>query len=97
MQTIKVQQGQTLLDIAMQGNGDASQAFGIAAQNGMSVTDDIKIDSSLSASDTDATKQNIVDALAGIYPASATQSSTSNPNLPQGIGYWTIGKDFKVS
>ncbi|MOA43351.1 hypothetical protein D3C78_1654920 [compost metagenome] len=90
-----VQQGQCLIDIAIQHCGDASAAFAIAALNGLSVTDDVLpgvdllIPEILDKGMTDYfLKNGFVPATGSVKPENYTLS---------GIDYMGIEIDFIVS
>ena len=89
--TIIVSKKQTLIDIAMQEYGDATQIFTIALLNGISVTDNLSDDQQLIVDD--VTVNEVIDGLSSrnIQPAS------NAGNMLGGIGYMGIGIDFIVS
>lgn len=94
-QTIKVGEGQTLLDIAMQYCGDVTVCLAIAELNGKSISDLLTTGEQLLVPVPDISKQKIVDLFAqkGLFPA-----STEDGQLEQfsGIDYWAIDVDFIV-
>lgn len=99
MTQITVSEGQTFTDIAVQYLGDATRANEIAELNSLSLTSDLIVGQVLDIPDVDISKAQLVSSFLDnkIVPASATENSIVNPNTQQGIGFWTIGKDFKVS
>ena len=72
MQNIVVNEGQTLLDIAVSNCGNAELIVEIAIANGIDI-DDVELDRLLSIPDVDVSKKNIVSKLTErkIIPASA--------------------------
>lgn len=76
MQTIQINEGQTLLDIAIQYCGDADKANDIALLNGLDI-DDIVLGQSLKVPDLLIGQKHITQSLQkdGIIPASAIEAS----------------------
>lgn len=97
MATIKVSEGQTLKDVAVQYLGDATKAIGIAYLNKIELTDDIEIGTLLELPDNvEVEKMAFVQFLKNnkLIPASAIQQPTTVQL--EGIGYWHIEDDFVV-
>lgn len=96
MRIIKVSEGQTLLDIAMQHCGDVSAVYEIADLNGKSVTDDLVIGEDLKVPD--AIDNRIVTMFEDtyLYPASWENPESSEVN-GEGLEYWAIEFDFVIS
>lgn len=97
--TVNAGNGQTVADVALQEYGGMESLFGFAQANQKSLTDDLLAAESIALPIGLITNETVITALASsnIQPATATQETMPNPNPPSGIGYWTIGKDFKVS
>lgn len=90
---------QSLLDLAIQHTGTAENAFDLALQNNRSITDDLEAGESIEF--TAYGIQQNKDIL-NYYSAKRLQPATAVIMLPEeerleGIGYWTISVDFKVS
>lgn len=89
---------QSLLDIAIQHTGAVENTFAIAVANGLSLTDDLPTGAEIKIPDS-ANKDNDV---LNYYTAKSLQPATAVIMLPEeerleGIGYWVIQTDFKVS
>ena len=90
---------QSLLDLAIQHTGTAENAFDLALQNNRSLTDDLEAGESIEF--TAYGIQQNKDILnyytaKNIQPATAVILPPEEERL-EGIGYWTISVDFKVS
>ena len=97
MPTITVNEGQTLLDIALQGTGDLTRVFEVAALNGVDITDDLPIGGMIQSPDPAVDKSYLVDLFAVVYqkPKSA-DNEVARTNGREGIGFWAIAVDFIV-
>lgn len=89
---------QSLLDIAIQHTGAVENTFAIAVANGLSLTDDLPAGAEIKIPDS-ANKDNDV---LNYYTTKSLQPATAVIMLPEeerleGIGYWVIQTDFKVS
>jgi hypothetical protein len=71
MQTIKIHEGQTLIDIAMQYCGDALAVFDVADLNALGVTDDLIPGQTILIPDVAIDKIKVVEAFEGLTPASS--------------------------
>lgn len=98
MKTVVVKSGQTLLDIAMQEKGVIEAIEEIASMNGLSVTDE------LSAGMTLALPAGSWSRLIENYcknndvsPATALTDDNLHDMWRNGIGFMTIGVDFKIA
>ncbi len=92
-------QNQTLLDLAIQECGSVAAAFELAVANGMSLTDDLTPGQNISIPETVENGDTQVLSYVqknNVRPASADFESSAAQTL-QGIDYWIIGVDFKVS
>jgi len=97
---IRVEQGQNVLDLAMQYCGNATAAFNIALLNGMCLTDDIAPGALLeipAVADTTIVNffldNNIITATAtALLPGNILPEQSG----PLGIGNWKIGVNFKI-
>lgn len=98
---ITILHNQSLLDLAIQHTGSVENAFELAVENGLSLTDDLEAGESIKLT-THGIRQN--KDILGYYQAKKLQpatginyqSSTIN-DKPQGIDYWTVQIDFVVS
>lgn len=87
---ITVQHGQLMVDVALQYYGKIEGILDIAKKNGISMTDKIFPGQQLVVEDIQNETTRYLAKYGHVVAA-------SDPNLYQGIGYWEIGKDFKVS
>jgi hypothetical protein len=96
IKTVKVLQGQSIFDIAIQELGSAEGAFDLAVLNGISITDELTPGQEL-ALPTVVNKQ-IASYYAnkGLKPATAL-TLTNMPAALGGIDYWAIETAFMVS
>jgi hypothetical protein len=95
MKQVEVLEGQTLIDLAMQELGDASRLFELSDLNGMLPSDDLAAGQIISVPEPTEEKREIVKALKARKPA--TKNEIVEEQLKEGIGYWGIGTNFKVS
>ena len=89
---------QSFLDLAIQHTGSVENAFVLALQNGKSLTDDLVAGELLSLENT----KNNKDILSyyqskKLQPATGVSHTGGSSLQLQGIGYWVISNDFKVS
>ncbi len=95
MKTVEVLEGQTLIDLAMQELGDASRLFELSELNAMLPSDDLVAGQIIQVPEPTEEKREIVKALKSRKPA--TKNEILEEQLKEGIGYWAIGINFKVS
>ena len=95
MKTVEVLEGQTLIDLAMQELGDASRLFELSELNAMLPSDDLVAGQIIQVPEPTEEKREIVKALK--YRKPATKNEILEEQLKEGIGYWAIGINFKVS
>ena len=97
MKSVKVLDGQTLVDIAIQELGDGERVIELATLNEMNVTDDLVSGEYVEVPDYDKSKRSMVNLFADDANKPASGIVTDNGVLlPQGIGYWRIENNFKV-
>ena len=89
---------QSLLDIAIQHTGAVESVFAIAVANGLSLTDDLLAGTEIKLPDSVNKDSDVLN----YYTAKRLQPATAVILLPEaerleGIGYWVIQIDFKVS
>ena len=89
---------QSFLDLAIQHTGSVENAFILALQNGKSLTDDLVAGEQLYLKNT----KNNKDILSyyqskKLQPATGVSHTGGSSLQLQGIGYWVISNDFKVS
>ncbi|MFC4163994.1 hypothetical protein ACFOWU_10030 [Epilithonimonas zeae] len=96
--TIAVLHNQSLLDFAIQHTGNVLNAFDLSIANGISITDDLTVGMSLLIPETIVKDQEILDfyTAKNIKPATALTVDPEEEIL-EGIGYWYIYYDFKIS
>ena len=97
--TTTILHNQSLLDLAIQHTGSVENAFILALQNGKSLTDDLEYGEALNLEPT-AINQN--KDILSYYQSKKLQPATAVILPPEaerleGIGYWVIQTDFKVS
>jgi hypothetical protein len=90
---IKVLTGQSLFDIALQATGSIETAFEIAKANGLSVTDRPETGTWLNVPAAVVKRVTEHYRAAGIAPATAL----SEEDVMEGIEFWYVEYDFKVS
>lgn len=95
---IVVLHNQSFLDLAIQHTGSVENAFILALQNGKSLTDDLVAGEQLSLEN----PKNNKDILSyyqskKLQPATGVSHMGSSSLQLQGIGYWVISNDFKIS
>lgn len=97
MKSIKVESGQTILDLCVQEYGTLEAAFKIHLDNALSEFPAVLQAGQLIAVDADYESPDIyaVKLLQSNKPA--TEENVTGYVIPSGIGYWRIGIDFKVS
>ena len=96
MQTTKINDSQTLLDIAVQHCGDVELAYDLAVANGLNFSDDLVVGDEMMVFDVAVEKKKIVEVFndeKNIVPAS--KKDDANIGL-EGVSYWAIGYDFEV-
>ena len=81
---------QWLGDLALQACGSISALFDLAMRNGMSITDELTVGAEL------ATPSVVDKRVHSWYSNNSIEPATAD-NQQQGIGYWTIGVNFRVS
>jgi hypothetical protein len=96
MKTVKVLNGQTMLDIALQELGDVERASEVAVLNDRPITDDLVAGEELSVPAYDTSKRTLVQMLSarGFRPRSGTNPFTQTTG--GGIDFWEIENDFIV-
>lgn len=89
---------QSFLDLAIQHTGSVENAFLLALQNGKSLTDDLVAREQLSLENTKNNKDILSYYQSKKLQPATGMSHTGNSSLQlQGIGYWVISNDFKIS
>lgn len=97
--TTTILHNQSLLDLAIQHAGSVENAFAIAVANGLSLTDDLESGEALNLEPTTINQNKDI---LSYYQSKKLQPATAVTQLPEierleGIGYWAISVDFKVS
>jgi hypothetical protein len=93
MQRITVRNNQTLLDLSLQTTGSVEEAFNLALANGLGITDEVATGTLLAR--TDVVDEMVVEQYTAdrIIPA----TGITVEQLLEGIDYWAINIDFKIS
>jgi len=96
-----VQEGQTLLDVAIQHCGNAEALFDIVKLNVFEdITQDVAVGTELLLPEVTTDNKDVVAFFSNkqVIPASnATQAEQEQQQQEQGINYWAIGEDFVIS
>ena len=92
MPVIKTRSRQNILDIAIQEQGDVATVFGLALNNGFSLTYDPDIGTEVKTGA--ATNKEIVKFFNTELKNPASADAVV---INKGVGYWRVGIDFKVS
>lgn len=94
---VTVLHNQSLLDVCLQHTGTIQGIFELAMANDLSITDDVQAGAVLQLSEGIKTDKDILNyyRTKAIQPATAITTQTTEKL--EGIGYWAIGVDFKVS
>lgn len=97
--TITILHNQSLLDIAIQYTGDAQNAFLIAKENSLSVSAYLVPGFELVIPQGMPFNRNILEYYQAkdIKPATGVEIDEEGGEELEGIGYWIINKNFKVS
>ena len=96
MQTIRISEGQTNLDIAMMAFGTIERVMELPNLANNSLTDDLMPGTVIdNIGDADYDKMKIANLLCDIKYIPAT--GLNGQVISGGVGYMEIGKDFKVS
>jgi hypothetical protein len=90
---VKTLTGQSLFDVALQTTGSIETVFAIAAANGLSVTDQPKAGTILNVPAATVKKVTEHYRAAGLAPATALAAD----DVMEGIEFWDVEYDFKVS
>lgn len=94
---VKVKDRQSLLDMAVQTSGSMEAAFGLAAANGVSLTDtlvDGQVLDTVAAENADTVRRYSVH---GIQPATALSEEEMAALAQEGINFMGVEIDFIVS
>lgn len=97
---IKILNNQSLIDVALHHTGSAQNAFLIAKENSLSVTSYLVAGYELVIPEGVAFNREMLDFYESkkIQPATdETYNELTQPEELEGIGYWIINKNFKVS
>ena len=89
---------QSLLDLAVQHTGAVESVFAIAVANGLSLTDDLPAGAEIKIPDSVNKDSDVLNYYSAkrLQPATAVILPPEAERL-EGIGYWAISVDFKVS
>jgi hypothetical protein len=98
MQTIKINDSQTLLDVAIQHCGNVELAYDLAVANGLNFSDDLIIGDEMVVFDVAVEKKKVVEVFNNSKNILVPASKKDDVSIGlEGIGYWAIGVDFIVS
>lgn len=95
---ITILHNQSLLDLAVQHTGAVESVFAIAVANGLSLTDDLPAGTEIKLPDSVNKDSDVLNYYSAkrLQPATAVILPPEEERL-EGIGYWAISVDFKVS
>ena len=95
---ITILHNQSLLDLAVQHTGAVESVFAIAVANGLSLTDDLPAGTEIKLPDSVNKDSDVLNYYTAkrLQPATAVILPPEEERL-EGIGYWAISVDFKVS
>ena len=95
---ITILHNQSLLDLAVQHTGAVESVFAIAVANGLSLTDDLPAGTEIKLPDSVNKDSDVLNYYSAkrLQPATAVILPPEAERL-EGIGYWVIQTDFKVS
>lgn len=95
---ITVLHNQSILDIAIQHTGIATNAYEIAKINGLTISDILTPGQMLEIPEGIEKDLDIVNYYKskGIQPATSLVGQNQEEQQPEGISYWIINKDFIV-
>lgn len=97
MKTVTVLNNQSLNDLAIQEYGSIDGVMQLAVANGLSITDALKPGQVLEVPDFDGSADTVRYYKANaLKPSSAVAEDFDIPRK-EGIGYWAIETEFKVS
>ena len=91
----KAQQGQSFIDMVYQETGGFGDIVEIAVLNGKSITEDIQIGETILIDK--VVNPTLKNYLQRRKPATAIRYKQTTESRLQGIGYWAIQTDFKIS
>ncbi len=96
MDNVKVLDGQSLFDIALQRCGGIQAVFELADMNGLSITDQLEAGSEMEVPE--ATNREVLSyyTAKGIRPATDATTSAMDSLRDEGIDFWAIAVDFVV-
>lgn len=97
MKSVRVLATQTLLDIAMQELGDYSRAMELAVLNGLKITDTLTAGTTLQVPEYDKVNRHLVNLFSDDSNKPGTGFTEIENAVLQGIGYWRIENNFRVS
>jgi hypothetical protein len=99
MRSVTVKDRQTWFDIGILSNGAAEAALVLADAAGSGITDVLTSGQKVDVFETDFFDTDIVQDLKAknAIPATGDSDNYLEHNVFEGIGYWYIGLDFKVS
>jgi hypothetical protein len=94
---MKVQEGQSFVDMAMLACGEATAAFELALLNGVSFTDDQVADSEIMTPGIYRKDVAAYYSNNAIIPATGITTVAENALIEEGVEFWAIEYDFVVS
>jgi hypothetical protein len=94
---VKVLEGQSLFDLAVQVSGSTEAAFNMAGLNGLSITDVLTSGSVLIAPDPINKPVSEYYRMNGLKPATDVTIGVMDEMRDEGIDYWAIEVDFIVT
>lgn len=97
MPTIKINEGQTLLDIAVQHCGNVEKAFELALANGLDFNEDLVIGDEMVTGEVAVEKRKLVELFKNKILVPASKKDDYETMQLEGVDYWSIGTEFIIS
>jgi len=97
MAIVILQQGQGLMDVAVQHCGDAGALFSLALANGLSITEELSPGTILELPEVSNVGIKKYFSDKELVPATGEDSNKKFIELsPEGVDYWAISEDFII-
>lgn len=93
MQSIKIKNEQCFIDVVLEATGNLNNVLLMAVANNTSITDENVVGSDYKVVGT--INRPVVDRLRTYPPG--TSLAPLDIEILEGVGYWIVNKDFKVS
>lgn len=91
---MKVEQGQSFLDLVIQATGDIDNAFEMALKNGIGITKTLTIGQEIEP--IPVTNKRVFQEFNELNKPATAWNEKESPLILEGISYWIINQDFIV-